>query len=91
VRKNANDKSCRNVAILNTNSKSLLRDLHQSPRMHASDKEAFLCIISTVLFLNIENFNTILFFERFCKQEELKDCFSDDWARRVVNDALDLL
>lgn len=74
----------------------VLNAMHRGPQMFASCKEALLCEISAMLYLVLgdEKFNTIEWFKkhlntRGCAWVGLSDPVEDEWARKVICDAIE--
>jgi len=82
--------------MLKENAINLLNQTIKCPKMYATDKEAFLMRVSTILEIVDENFSVENFYKTHLKTFGsnyigLNEEIDDIWAKEVINDALYLL
>ena len=79
-----------------TRAKDLLTKYRRHPGMYASTREAWLCIICTVLHFIEADFHTVKFYAKHlgtygCTYLTADERLTDIWAQQVVDDALDII
>jgi hypothetical protein len=76
--------------------KSLLLSLKNYPQQYALIKESFIIRVSTILEMILDDFVANEFYIRHlktvgCTYVDLNKSFDDEWACKVVDDALSLI
>lgn len=80
-------KTIKNLAI------NLLSDTLQHPKMYASNKEALIMRVATILEMVCEDFDVQNFYNLHLKKIEsnyfdLNEDFDEKWSNKVITDAL---
>ena len=79
-----------------TRAKSYLTATHRAPRMYATTRESMMCHITSVVYVLIDDFDTIEFWKKHLgtygnTYVGTQDPVTDDWARSVIDDALRII
>ena len=69
----------------------LLINTKNYPKMYASDSEALIMRVSTILEMADENFNCEDFYKKHLNIENLKKDFDEQWVNCLIDDALSII
>jgi len=81
---------------IRSRAKEYLEQIGQAPKMYATTCEAFLCSVTSIVWV-ITDFDQEAFWFRHLPASRrywpdvLQKDFTDEWARNVVDDALQLI